>query len=282
MKNWCWVIILCVLLTACAGVGREQWNGETAVAPAFAGEQEENLFAISPVETPKPDGFAIEVLGVGEAEAPKKRVLIYHTHTYEAFRQAEDGRYQETETWRTADAEHNMLRVGRELAALLRSMDVEVVHDETAFEPPKLSSAYARSLDMLERRQAAGETYDLYIDLHRDAYIESQKGPNTVNVGGQEAARLMILIGRGEGATGQGYAEKPDWQANLAIAQTITDTLNAQAEGLCRDVCVKSGRYNQHVAKRCILVEAGNNQNTLAQVLCAMPYLADAVAAALE
>lgn len=126
-------------------------------------------------------------------------MLIYHTHTYEAYEQTQDDPYEETEKWRTADSAHNVVRVGEELAALLRGLGVEVVHDVTAFEPPNLSSAYTRSLEMLEKRQAAGERYDLYIDLHRDAYAESQTGPNTVNAGGVEAAKLMLLIGKGRG-----------------------------------------------------------------------------------
>ena len=81
---------------------------------------------------------------------------------------------------------------------------------------------------------------------------------------------------------GQGYDEKPDWQANLAIAESITQALNQQVDGLCREVCVKSGRYNQHIAPACILIEAGNNRNTLAEVLSAMPYLADAIAQMLQ
>ena len=52
-------------------------------------------------------------------------------------------------------------------------------------------------------------------------------------------------------------------------------------DGLCRDVCIKTGRYNQHVAVGCVLVEAGNNRNTLEEVLAAMPYLADAILKAL-
>lgn len=245
-------------------------------AAVFAAMQEtpapqENIFA-NPAETP---GFAIEVL---QMETPAvRRVLIYHTHTYEAFEQSGEKRYRETEKWRTADSEHNMIRVGEELAALLRSLGIEATHDTTAFEPPVLSTAYTRSLDMLERRAAAGERYDLYIDLHRDAYTASYGGSNTVSIGGTEVAKLMMLIGKGEGVTGQGYDEKPDWKANLTIAQAITDDLNQQAPGLCRDVHIKSGRYNQHVAPACILVEAGNNKNTLAQVLAAMPYLADAI-----
>lgn len=242
-------------------------------------EETENLFA-APSETPCAEdagGFAIQVLGT-EQNSPAKRVLIYHSHTFEAYAQDKEKPYRETEKWRTADSACNVVRVGEELAGLLRGLGFEVVHDVTAFEPPNLSSAYTRSLEMLTRRKQAGERYDLYIDLHRDAYIASQNGPNTVMLGGKQAAKLMLLIGKGEGQTVQGFAEKPDWQANFAMAQRITANLNEQAQGLCRDVCLKSGRYNQHVAAGCVLIEAGNNRNTLQEVLAAMPYLADAIA----
>ena len=56
------------------------------------------------------------------------------------------------------------------LTALLTGLGYEVEHDRTAFEPPVLDSAYARSLTMLQERLTAGERYDLMIDLHRDAY----------------------------------------------------------------------------------------------------------------
>ena len=251
-------------------------QAQEEAAPVFAAVAEpENLFAL-PTEPPV---FSIEVISE-EAEAPS--VLIYHSHTYEAFAQVEGDRYRETEKWRTADSAYNMVRVGEELAALLRALGVSVTHDATAFEPPSLSGAYSRSLQMLEKRLAAGESYDLYIDLHRDAYAASYGGSNTVSAAGTKVAKLMMLIGRGEGAVGQGYDVKPDWQANLAVAQAITDELNRQADGLCRDVCIKSGRFNQHIAPACILVEAGNNQNTLQEVLAAMPYLADAVVQVLE
>lgn len=270
-----WLAAMAALLAVCTWLAWTQQAEVEPAEPVFAAV-EEDLFAI-PAREEERNGFSIEVISVGTPKPPK-RVLIYHTHTYEAFEQQKDQPYQETEKWRTADNAHNVVRVGEELAALLRSLGVEVVHDTTAFEPPVLSSAYARSLDMLNARHAAGERYDLYIDLHRDAYIESQKGPNTVRTAGGEAARLMLLIGKGEGQTGQGFGERPDWEKNMAYAEKITDSLNEQAEGLCRDVCVKSGRYNQHVAGCCILIEAGNNRNTLAQVLTSMPYLADAVA----
>lgn len=279
--------LLCALaLGACALLAPYPAHRQPEV-PAFSSAVEaDNLFlleTVAPTDAPQPTGeasFAIEVLGTADAK-PAKRVLIYHTHTYEAYEQSPDEPYRETEKWRTADNEHNVVRVGAELAALLKALGLEVTHDATAFEPPSLSSAYNRSLIMLERRRGAGESYDLYVDLHRDAYVEGQSGDNAVTVGGAEVARLMLLIGKGEGQTTQGFAARPDWESNLAVAQRVTDALNRQSDGLCKSVRVKSGRFNQHIGTGCMLVEVGNNRNTLSQALAAMPYLADAIAQAL-
>lgn len=208
-----------------------------------------------------------------------KRVLIYHTHTYEAYEQKEEAPYQQTEKWRTSDNEHNVVAVGKALASSLRALGVEVEHDTTAFEPPLLDNAYERSLAMLEQRQEAGERYDLYIDLHRDAIASTSTIKRTVNIGGEDVARFMVLIG--QGTTG-GYEEKPDWEANMRFAKLITDSLNSQCTNLARDVKVKTGRFNQHIDDCCVLIECGMNTNTLDEVLAGIPYLAHSIANALS
>lgn len=228
-----------------------------------------------------PGGFTLEVVSSSPAPGSRQarfRVLIYHTHTYEAYTATESMPYTATEKWRTANEERNVVAVGAYLAELLTSAGVEAVHDATAFEPPKLSTAYARSLEMLRKRLEAGESYDLYIDLHRDAYSKNN-GPNTVEKDGVQMARLLMLVGKGTGQTGAGYDEKPDWESNRSIAQALSNRLNLQCDGLCRGVALKNGRYNQHVAPCCVLIEAGNNYNTLEEALAAMPALANAICA---
>ncbi len=222
--------------------------------------------------------FRVEVLRDTPTPVQKKRILIYHTHTWEAYRQVPEAPYEETEKWRTKDSTCNVVAVGKVLAANLTAMGFEVVHDETAFEPPDLSDAYSRSLSMLEKRVAAGETYDLYIDLHRDAVASNASIRRTVSIGGADTARFMVLIGKG---TTGGYDEKPDWEANYTIAERITSSLNGQCEGLARDVKVKTGRFNQHIAPCCVLIECGVNSNTLEEVLLGIPYLAQAISDAL-
>lgn len=233
------------------------------------------------IPTPEPDrSFHIQVIRqTPEPQTPQKRVLIYHTHTYEAYCQVPEAPYVETEKWRTRDEKANVVAVGSALAASLTSLGFDVVHDVTAFEPPELSSSYERSLDMLEARQNNGETYDLYIDLHRDAIAANSTLKRTVSVGGTDVARFMVLVGKG---TGTGYDVKPDWEANYAVAQRITESLNRQHEELCREVKLKSGRFNQHIAPNAVLIECGNNYNTLEQVLGGVPYLAQAIADALN
>lgn len=296
-------LLLQAMVTCCAISARLSWRPRE-VTPAFAEESwvfevEVNPTtpeptaaltvapeptAVQPVATPSPEGadvsFRVEVIRETTAptELPGKRILIYHTHTWEAYEQVGHAPYVETEKWRTKDDACNVVAVGEALAAQLRALGFDVVHDRTAFEPPNLDDAYARSLTMLEQRSAAGEAYDLYIDLHRDAVASSSTIRRTVHIGGTEVARFMVLVGKG---TTGGYAEKPDWEANYALAERITDGLNRQCDGLAREIKLKTGRFNQHVSDCCVLIECGVNTNTLEQVLAGVPYLAQAVADAL-
>lgn len=245
--------------------GEEVSPPPAPTAPTAAPAQEASVFQMEVIRPPQ--------------QMRQGRILIYHTHTWEAYQQVPEDRYQETEKWRTKDEGYNVVAVGAALCASLEAMGYTVVHDTTAFEPPRLEDAYARSLTMLENRLAAGETYDLYIDLHRDAIASTSTIRRTVSIGGEEVARFMVLVGKG---TTGGYQEKPDFAANQAIADKLTAHLEEQCEGLSRDVKVRTGRFNQHIAPCCILIECGTNENTLAQVLCGVPYLAQAISDTME
>ena len=228
---------------------------------------------------PSDDLLQVEIIHDEQNDAyVGKRILIYHTHTFEAYEQDADDPYKQTEKWRTTDNAHNVVAVGKALAASLQALGIEVTHDTTAFEPPTLEDAYSRSLTMLEERIQRGENYDLYIDLHRDAIASTSTIKRTVNIGGENVARYMILIGKG---TTGGYTQTPNWETNLVYADLITENLNRQCANLARDVKIKTGRFNQHVDDCCILIECGMNSNTLEEVLTGLPYLAQAIADAL-
>lgn len=215
-----------------------------------------------------PRSFNVEVISVGQENSAAPRIYIYHTHTCEAF-DPSGGMYKETEKWRTRDSANNMVRVGEELTKLLRKAGFFVYHDVTEYELPDISTAYARSLDALEKTMDA--PFDLYLDLHRDSYSIGN-GANTVEKDGRIYARLLFLVGKGSGQTG--VDEKPDWQRNERIASALSDGMNDLVPEICRGVSLKSGRYNQHIQPACLLVEVGNNKNLLSEALAAMEPLA--------
>lgn len=249
----------------------------TANAATMLGAEEEAK-AQSVFASAVSDGLVIEVIADTPEptnDVPVKSVLIYHTHTHEAYAQDPSDPYDAVETWRTTDEQHSVVRVGQFLAEELTARGYRVVHDTTDNEQDDLSSSYVRALETLE---SYNEEFDLVIDLHRDAYSEGLpigiEAPD-----GTSCAQLMLVVGRGDNYPPEQRADYPE---NLAFAQRITGEINASFPGLCRNVTVKQGRHNQHIGAHAFLVEVGHNQNTLAQAMNAVPYLADGIDAVLK
>lgn len=266
--------IALIVLAVSASLGAAQGtSGERAAAvAAFSFWRPPKMEFELPGENEHADLIVLEDAAVQEDHTQpveRPRVLIYHTHTHEAYAQTAADPYRETESWRTEDQTHSVVRVGEALAALLTDYGFDVVHDTADYEYPKLNTAYARSLDMLETKR--GETFNLCVDLHRDAWDKSMA--ECACIGSQRAAQLMMLIGNGGN-----FDIKPDYEANLAFAARLTDRINALCDGLCRPVMVKNGRYNQHLFTPSVLIEVGHNLNTLDEALASMPVLAEALA----
>ena len=266
--------IALIVLAVSASLGAAQGtSGERAAAvAAFSFWRPPKMEFELPGENEHADLIVLEDAAVQEDHTQpveRPRVLIYHTHTHEAYAQTAADPYRETESWRTEDQTHSVVRVGEALAALLTDYGFDVVHDTADYEYPKLNTAYARSLDMLETKR--GETFNLCVDLHRDAWDKSMA--ECACIGSQRAAQLMMLIGNGGN-----FDIKPDYEANLAFAARLTDRINDLCDGLCRPVMVKNGRYNQHLFTPSVLIEVGHNLNTLDEALASMPVLAEALA----
>ena len=234
---------------------------EAKAAQAFASSGNSGAAPIS-----QDKNIEIEVIHQAEASRPALRVLIYHTHTHEAYEQTASDPYEAVEVWRTTDTAHSVVRVGEELAVQLRRYGFDVVHDTTDHEAHQLSTAYTRSLATLMDYK---ERFDLYIDLHRDAYVDGDPICVSSSVG-TEMAPVMLLIGNGNG-----FDVKPWYSQNLSFARALESRINREAPGLCKPVLVKDGRYNQNIGVFSILV--GHNRNTLAQACNSVSPLAKAI-----
>lgn len=202
------------------------------------------------------------------------RILIYHTHTTEAYTATKTSPYVQTSSYRTKDAGKSVIAVGEALAQRLRTQyGFCVIHDTTDHEPPSLKTAYERSEQTMKSYLERYPSLILFIDVHRDASSDTK---DYVLVDGQPTARLMCVVGQGTK-----YTEKPDFDTNYALAATLTENLRRIEKRLARDVRVKTGRYNQHVGELSLLIEVGHNANTLEQALNTVPSLAESLALAL-
>ncbi|MEG1560194.1 MAG: stage II sporulation protein P [Clostridia bacterium] len=205
-------------------------------------------------------------------------ILIYHTHTTEAYSQAPGCEYKEKfGKWRTNDNKKNIVAVGEALAEKLRALGYKVIHDTTDHEPPKLATAYSRSVLTMEKYKKQYPSIKIFIDVHRDAYSTNSNGTDFCEIDGKRMAKLMFVVGTGEGATGAGFKEMPDFESNFALANKISTELSGYSKSLVRKIRVKTGRYNQHISPMCLLVEVGHNNNTLFEALNSMDYLAKAM-----
>ena len=215
------------------------------------------------------------------AQGPQ--ILIYHTHTQEAYRQITGKEYVETGAWRTGDEAQSVVAVGEVLKKELEDYGYTVLHDTTNHEPPKLSTSYSRSLETMLDYREQYKSLNVYIDVHRDAYGDIEAGQKDfVTVNGDDCARVMFVVGTGEGKTGHGFDEKPNYESNYKLALAITNELESMQEGFTRPIRVKTGRYNQHVADMCLLIEVGHNANSLEQALNSAKYVALALSRVLD
>lgn len=200
-------------------------------------------------------------------------VILYHTHTCEAYKRRGSDDYEETALARTNNQNYNVVTVGNQLAKeLYKNYSISSSHDLTNHEPPKLSTAYARSLETMSKYTKPHDDNTIFIDIHRDAYNSNSWDPSYVIIDGKRVARIMFIVGMGKG-----FDDKPEWKKNLDYAEKLTKELNKIHPDLARQVKIKDGRYNQHMSEMCLLVEVGHHENTLQEALNATDYLAQAI-----
>lgn len=152
------------------------------------------------------------------------------------------------------------------------------MHNMTNHEPPKLGTAYTRSLETMKKYERDNASISVFIDVHRDAYGDIAKGSQDyVMINGQPCARIMFVVG-----TGEAHSQKPNFESNYKLALAVTNQLESIKKGFTRPIRVKTGRYNQHVSDMCLLIEVGHNANSLEQALNATRYIALALSRVLE
>ena len=201
-------------------------------------------------------------------------VLIVHTHSSEAYTMEAGFEYPESDALRTLDERYSVIRVGDEIADILTEAGISVLHDTQPNDYPNYNGAYERMRQTIEGYLADNPSIQMVLDIHRDAAEDVDGNPValTAEVDGEACAELMLVVG-----TDEGGLTHPDWQENLANALKLQALLNRSAPGLCRNLDLRTERFNQHETPGSLLVEVGASGNTLAEALRSARILANAL-----
>lgn len=194
----------------------------------------------------------------------KPQILIYHTHSQEAFADSVSG-----------DRDTTIVGAGDLLTKILtEEYGYNVIHHTGEYDVPSRDYAYSKSLPALEQILEENPSIEVIIDLHRDGVAESTHLVTDLN--GSPTAKLMFFNGlsrtKKNGAIS--YLENPNLQENLAFSFQMQLAANEYYPGLARKNYLNGYRYNMHLRGKSLLIELGAQTNTVEEIKNAIEPLA--------
>ena len=202
-----------------------------------------------------------------DASAPQ--ILIYHSHSQEAFIDSREGKVEDT-----------IVGVGAYLKSILEEKyGYHVVHVKEEFDiaggVEDRSKAYDYARDYLEPFLEENPSIEVIIDLHRDGVSEERHLVTEIN--GKPTAQIMFFNGVSRTAS-QGdvsYLPNPYIEDNLSFSFQLEYQSALYYPDFYRGIYLAGLRYNLHLRPKSILLEAGAQTNTVQEVKNAMEPFAD-------
>lgn len=185
-----------------------------------------------------------------QGSAEKPQILIYHTHSQEAFVDSVPG-----------DENSGILGAGEYLASILRERyGYNVLHHTACYDADR-DYAYSNSLPEIEKLLRENPSIEVVIDLHRDAMPAERR--LVMNLQGRPTAQFMFFNGLSRTKKGEiSYLENPYLEENLAFSFQMQAACNEYYPGIARRIYLKAYRYNMHLCPKTLLIELGAQNNT--------------------
>ncbi len=214
---------------------------------------------------------AVHLKGDGSVE-----ILIYHTHTSEAYSASYTGFYYTDMETRTQNQDRSVVAAGEELKAALEARGFGVVHDTTVNDE-LFNGSYSRSWEVIQKNLEEHPGIQVTIDLHRDSMTtqEGVKYKPTVTVNGRKAAQVMFLAGCD--ASGE-WGDFPNWKDNLHLILRAQQKVAQLYPGLARPLDFSDSKYNMNATKGSMLIEVGTEVSTVSEARYSGKLLGEALA----
>ncbi len=230
------------------------------------------FYTVDSTTTIKPEQLRVDELLAKDMHINQNKkgpkVLIFHTHSQEEFADSVPG-----------DAGTGIVGMGQYLAEKLNALGIETMHHNGVYDlvNGKLDRSKAYELSENGVREILNQypSIEVVIDLHRDGV-----GENThlvTEVDGKQTAKIMFFNGLSRTKTNGdiAYLYNPYIQDNLAFSLQMQLASESLYPGLARRIYLKGYRYSLHMMPKSLLIEAGAQTNTIAEMKNAMDLLAN-------
>lgn len=227
----------------------------------------DNFYIVDPLTTVTKSLFNVSELLKKNMSIKKRtdapQILIYHTHASETYLDSKAGVQADT-----------VVGAGNYLTELLEKMGYVIYHDKTAYDKKangedNRNYAYSTARPNIEKILADNPSIEVVIDLHRDS------GPKRLaTVNGKDTCQIMFFNGlcRNKNGPMEGL-DNPNLKDNLAFSLQAALVGRNLYPGFVHRNYLKHFRYNQHLAKRYLLIECGTENNSVQEAYNAMEPL---------
>lgn len=200
-----------------------------------------------------------------QGDAPK--ILIFHTHSQEAFIDSVEG-----------DTDTTIVGMGKLLAERLNALGIPTIHHPGVYDlingQLDRSAAYEYAEAGVRPILEEHPSIEVVIDLHRDGVGEDTHLVTEVN--GKPTAQIMFFNGlsRTKDNGDIAYLPNPYIQDNLAFSLQMKLAAEQMYPGFTRRIFLRGYRYSLHMRPKSLLIETGAQTNTVEEMRNAMELLA--------
>lgn len=239
-----------------------------------------NFYIVNPTTSIDTEVFDVDKLlemdcTIKKSSAPQ--ILIFHTHgASEYFKDSRQG-----------NKEDSVIGVGERLADILsKEYGYCVIHDETPYDlidgEIDRNQAYTVAENALAKTLEKYPTIQVMIDLHRDASSDG-KTKRVTTIDGKKCAQVMLFNGLSRNLSGDiEYLYNPNLQGNLGFSLQMKLKAMEYYEDFTLPIFLKGYRYSLHLREKSLLVELGNEVNTVKEAKNSMEPFAKVLDAVLS
>ena len=216
-------------------------------------------------------------------------VVIYHTHTMEAYCATEADRSRVQKTYNeTTDNTRNVVTAGEWIRQILLRNNISTTHSDKIHYEDRVNGVwqdcYYFGVQTLQDLLAEHTKTQLVMDIHRDGVTDPSRDnirykTTVTDEDGNEYAQIMFVVGLNYNASyQQSDSYNPHWKDNFKLALLLMEKLEEKVPGITRGISLRREAYNQHLAQNTLLVEMGFDGNLVSEVELSSKLLGEVIA----